>query len=289
MKAAPFEYLRPDTIAEALAALAQYGSDARVLAGGQSLGALLNMRLVKPKVVIDINGLGELFAISLTKQHVVTGALVRQSDAMSDRTIKERVPLLGQALPFVGHYQTRNRGTLVGSVAHADPSAEIPLSLALLDGEIELRTERGERRVRARDFFKSALVTVRQPEELIVALQWPLCSSLQRFCFIEFAVRSGDFAVVAVACAAETTAAGRLSSVRFGFGGCGDRPQIVERPVQVGQGGGDNNVQALADEAASGIEYRSDLTASAEHRRELAALLAAQALRTALAGGGRHA
>ena len=136
MKPAPFDYIRPDTLDQALDVLARKGDDARILAGGQSLGAMLNMRLVKPAVVLDINRIDGLNRIETRSEHIATPALVRQSDALCSPILRDRVPLLAMALPHVGHYQTRNRGTLCGSAAHADPSAEIPLALATLDGEV---------------------------------------------------------------------------------------------------------------------------------------------------------
>jgi 2-furoyl-CoA dehydrogenase FAD binding subunit len=163
MKPAPFSYLRPDHAREACRALADYGEEARIIAGGQSLGAMLNMRLVTPGVLIDVNRLDALATIEDEGATIVTGALVRQAGALANPVIRSRVPLLAWALPHVGHYQTRNRGTLGGSVAHADPSAEVPLVLATLGGEVELMSRRGKRRLRAVDFFRSALVTARAP------------------------------------------------------------------------------------------------------------------------------
>jgi len=288
MKPAPFAYLRPDSVAEALAALAQHGSDARILAGGQSLGAILNMRLVNPAVVIDINGLDEISTCAVTPQTFVTGALVRQADALIDGRIRDGIPLLAHALPHVGHYQTRNRGTLGGSVAHADPSAEIPLALATLDGEVELRSARGRRRVKATNFFQSALVTTRQPDELVTALHWPARRPRQGFAFTEFAVRSGDYAIVAVACIADTADNG-LSNVRFGFGGCGDRPQIVAIDVGASRRLDDASVAKIALDAAAQIECRTDLMASADYRRQLARVLAGDALQSAAKVAQVHA
>ena len=152
MKPAPFTYLRADSVDEACAALSRHGEDARILAGGQSLGAMLNMRLVTPSVVVDINRISGLGQIEQRGDHVVTGALLRQADALADTALCKAVPLLALALPHVGHFQTRSRGTLAGSVAHADPSAEVPLILTALDGEVELRSARRSRRVKARAF-----------------------------------------------------------------------------------------------------------------------------------------
>ena len=289
MKAAPFAYLQPDTVAEALAALAEHGGDARIIAGGQSLGAMLNMRLVTPKVLIDINRLSELSGIAESGGMLSTGATVRQSDALADGRISAKLPLLAQALPSVGHYQTRNRGTLGGSVAHADPSAEIPLSLATLGGEIELRSQRGRRRLKTAQFFLSALVTAREPDELVTALHWPARQPGQREAFIEFAIRAGDYAIVAVACVTTFNADGLVSVVRLGFGGCGAVPQIVEFADLADARLDDKTVAAIAHDAAQRIDCRADLLASAAYRRQLATVLAGKTIFATTENGVAHA
>jgi CO/xanthine dehydrogenase FAD-binding subunit len=290
MKAAPFDYFRSDTLDETLAALAQYGLDARIIAGGQSLGAMLNMRILSPKALIDINGLDDLAHVSVASEMIATGAMVRQSDAMVDCRIRDCVPLLARALPYVGHYQTRNRGTLGGSVAHADPSAEVPLALATLGGDVELRSRRRRRRLKAADFFQSALVTAREPDELLTALYWPARKPLHGYAFAEFALRHGDYAIVAVACVAQMTANGALSALRLGFGGCGDTPQIVAPEGGPAYGRLDDEaITAMAQSAAAEIECRTDLMASADYRRQLAGVLAGSALTAATAEAVAHA
>lgn len=268
MKPAPFAYLRADSVDEACAALARHGEDARLLAGGQSLGAMLNMRLVTPEVVVDINRLPGLDRTERRDGHVITGALVRQSDALADETLGKAVPLLAMALPHVGHYQTRSRGTLAGSAAHADPSAEIPLVLTALGGEVELRSARRSRRVRARQFFTSALTTARDADEMIVALHWPVAAPGTRFGFREFALRAGDYAVVAAAGTGRFDADGRLEVLSLAFGGCADRPQVLAGDFK-GWGAGD-----IAAEAARQIECKGDLHASAAYRRQLVRVFA---------------
>jgi 2-furoyl-CoA dehydrogenase FAD binding subunit len=267
MKAAPFDYARPENLEQALDILSRRGEDARILAGGQSLGAMLNMRIVRPAIVVDINRVAGLDRIEVCGSAIATPALVRQADALASPIIREHVPLLAQALPHVGHYQTRNRGTLCGSAAHGDPSAEIPLALATLGGEVELKSRRRSRRVKARMFWRAALNTVREPDECVVALHWPLASQASRYSFSEFSIRDGDFAVVAVACACEP------SKVTLGFGGCGDTPQIVERKLGGAMSAGD-----IASEASKAIECRSDPFASGDYRRHLAFTLAKAAL-----------
>jgi len=281
MKPAPFRYLRPTSTEEACHSLARYGEEARILAGGQSLGAMLNMRLVTPRVLIDVNRVDGLAEIEVSGDTVVTGAVVRQADALADPRIRARIPLLAMALPHVGHYQTRNRGTLGGSVAHADPSAEVPLVLATLGGKVELRSAHRSRCINASDFFRSALVTTRAPDELIVALHWPAANSRTRHGFTEFSVRGGDYAIVAAACLVEDDANGRLVRVRLGYGGCGEMPQVLETSEAVGRLLDDALADHLARDAAERIACRSDLQASAEYRRHLAVVLGQEVLNAA--------
>jgi 2-furoyl-CoA dehydrogenase FAD binding subunit len=271
VKPAAFKYVRADSVEEALSVLAEHGDDVRVMAGGQSLGAMLNMRIVTPSILLDINCISALRKIESSRA-IVTGAMVRQADALSDGAIRQCIGLLAQALPHVGHYQTRNRGTLGGSVAHADPSAEIPLVLATLGGEVELRSARSSRRVEAKQFFRSSLVTSRRGDEMITALHWPRASSGLKSAFAEFAVRDGDFAIVAVACVFEESA-GRA---RLGFGGCAEVPQIVEIPATMGMNG--NSIEEIAQHVGRQLEYRSDLLASGDYRRSLATALARKAI-----------
>jgi 2-furoyl-CoA dehydrogenase FAD binding subunit len=275
MKPAPFDYVRPDTLEQTLDTLSRAGEDARILAGGQSLGAMLNMRIVRPAIIVDINRAKGLDRIEARDGRIVTPALVRQADALADAAIRDTVPLLAQALPHVGHYQTRNRGTLCGSAAHGDPSAEIPLVLATLNGEVELRSRRRSRKVKARAFWRAALTTIREADECVVALHWPQAAPGARHAFSEFSIREGDFAVVAVACVIEA------GKVTLGFGGCGDIPQIVERAVS-----GPIAADDIASEAAKTIECRSDPFASGDYRRHLAFTLAKAALSE---NGERHA
>ena len=271
MKPAAFKYVRTDSVEEALWVLAKHGDDVRVMGGGQSLGAMLNMRIVTPSILLDINRISALNRIE-GGGTVMTGAMVRQADALSDGTIRRDVGLLAQALPHVGHYQTRNRGTLGGSVAHADPSAEIPLVLATLGGEVELRSARRVRRLAAAQFFRSALVTSRRGDELITALHWPRGSSGLTSAFFEFAVREGDFAIVAVACVFEEG----IGRMRLGFGGCGEVPQVVEIPATTEIS--TKSVEEIARNLSKRLDFRSDLLASADYRRSLATALARKAM-----------
>ena len=174
MKPRPFDYVRPETVEEAVAVLAEHGEAARVLAGGQSLLAMLNLRLVEPAVLVDITRIAELDAIKETDGKVEVGAAVTQNRCMAWPDSAKKLPLLAAALPFVGHFQTRNKGTVCGSIAHADPSSEIPLSLAVLEGEVVLRSRRGTRVLPAREFQQDMMTTAREGDELITAVRFPI-------------------------------------------------------------------------------------------------------------------
>jgi 2-furoyl-CoA dehydrogenase FAD binding subunit len=275
MKPAPFAYVRPRSVEEALDVLREKGDAARILAGGQSLGAMLNMRIAAPAVLVDINRIEGLDRIGEDKTSIVTGATVRQAAALSDPLIAARVPLLAAALPHVGHYQTRSRGTLAGSAAHADPSAEIPLVLAVLDGSVELASRRKRRRVPARDFFVSTLTTQRAADEMIVALNWPVAAPGTYFGFREYALRAGDYAIAAAACHVSMREAGMPRRFVIGFAGCGERPQLLEFALDTGTAA-PAAISEWAETARKVVECRSDLHASAAYRHQLAGTLCAE-------------
>jgi 2-furoyl-CoA dehydrogenase FAD binding subunit len=282
MKPAAFDYCRPDTLDEALELLHQLGSDASVLAGGMSLGAMLNMRLVRPAAVVDIKRIPGLKA-AIIGSEVRTGATLTQAEAFEDETLIRELPLLALALPWVGHFQTRNRGTLCGSVAHADPSAEMPLVLTTLDGEVELQSARGTRRLQAREFFVDAMTTARAHDELLTALVWPARRPETQHAFVEIAQRHGDFAIVA--CAVETVVDphGRVVSLAMGLGGVESRPFVADTAEFVGERACPALAQAIAASAAERVNPMTDLNVSAAYRRALVRSLGAQAIAEAFA------
>ena len=261
MKPAAFDYLRTEDVGEALEGLSQEGGDARVLAGGQSLVAMLNMRLSKPKLLIDIMRIKELRKIERQAGAVVIAAGVRQAELLAWPDLAEALPLAALALPFVGHVQTRSRGTICGSIAHADPSAEMPLILIALGGEVQLRSARRRRRVAAKDFFAGMMLTARAEDELIEGISLPIVRKA-RFAFREVARRHGDFAVVA--CAAMTTPTG----VRLAVGGVADVPTSRDWPRLEG---------SALDDALNSFAYelgaRDDVHASARYRRDLVRMI----------------
>jgi len=274
MKPVAFDYARPETQEETLELLTEYGSDAVLLAGGMSLGPMLNLRLVKPSMVVDIGRVSGLATFGAVAGTVATGALMRQSDAMDNRDLVSALPLLSLALPWVGHVQTRNRGTLGGSIAHADPSAEIPLCLATLNGRVALRSRRGRRSVGARDFFLGMLTTARGPDEMVVALEWPEAGPGEGFAFEEIAQRHGDFAIAASACRARIED-GALTGITVGLAGVEDRPVVFEFDEFSSDPPDDPDLPGeLAEFISQDIEPLSDHAASAAHRRMLARNLA---------------
>jgi CO/xanthine dehydrogenase FAD-binding subunit len=272
MKPVAFEYCRPDTLGEALDVLAERREEAVVLAGGMTLGPMLNLRMVRPRTVIDISRLAGLDRIEVRGDRIVTGATVVQADALDSGVVCRELPLLALALPWVGHFQTRNSGTLGGSVAHADPSAEIPLCLVVSDATVVLRSKRRERRVAARAFFTGALSTVRLPDEIVVAIDWPRAPDEAGCAFEEIAQRHGDFAIAAAACELRLDGAGRIAGLSLGLGGVEDRPIVVDTADFIGRPVDD--AKAIALHAARSVDPMEDHGASADYRRALSQVLA---------------
>jgi len=260
MKPRPFDYVRPDTVDEAVAVLAEHGEAARVLAGGQSLVAMLNLRLVAADVLVDIGRMRELDAIRDLGDTIEVGAAVTQNKLLGWPQLAAKLPLLAAALPCVGHFQTRNKGTVCGSIAHADPSSEIPLALAVLEGEVVLRSARGTRVLPAGKFQRDILTTDCQPDELIAAVRFPVMAS-RRVAFREVARRHGDFAIIAVAAVIEDE-----KTVRLGIGGIAGTPVVRRIPVN----GAEDALEALV----LLIEGYDDLHASAGLRRDMLRRLA---------------
>jgi 2-furoyl-CoA dehydrogenase FAD binding subunit len=273
MKPVAFEYCRPDTLGEALGILAERREDAAVLAGGMSLGPMLNLRMVRPKTVVDISRIAGLGGIALRGDRIVTGATMVQADALGSVVVSKELPLLALALPWVGHFQTRNAGTLGGSVAHADPSAEIPLCAVVSDATIVLRSRRRERRVRAGDFFVGALTTVRQPDELLVAIDWPRAGPNEGHAFAEIAQRHGDFAIAAAACEVVLDGDGRIGRLVLGLGGVVDRPIVVDTQAVIGAMADGGMIETLAWRIATKLAPMEDHAATADYRRALARVL----------------
>jgi 2-furoyl-CoA dehydrogenase FAD binding subunit len=287
VKPVAFDYHRPETVPEAVALLSELREEAAVLAGGMTLGPMLNLRMVRPRAVIDISRMQALKTVSLAADVVVTGAGVVQRDALRSERIAREVPLLTMALPWVGHFQTRNRGTLGGSVAHADPSAEIPLCLVVCGGSVVLRSRKRERRVPAGEFFLGALTTQRQPDEMVTALEWPRAAVEAGHAFAEIAQRHGDFAIAAAGCQLCVGRDGRLEELALGLGGVESRPVAIDVNGFLGRLA--NEVAAdLAEHAAACITPMADHSASADYRLALTRVLVTRVVEEAVADAAKR-
>jgi 2-furoyl-CoA dehydrogenase FAD binding subunit len=258
MKPAPFDYLRAVSTHDALEALAQTGEDARILAGGQSLMAVLNMRLAQPRVLVDISRTEELDRVSIDHGHLVVSAAATQGSVEWRASLQDEVPLLALAFPHISHFQIRNRGTVCGSIAHADPSAELPLVLSLLGGDVMLRSKKRKRVLKAEDFFQGMLMTAREPDELVEGVRFPLKRAGEQYAFTEFSARHGDFAMVACATVVTDT------SIRIAVGGVADRPVVEQWPRLHG-----DDLRGALNDLSWKLNAQDDIHVSATYRRHL--------------------
>jgi CO/xanthine dehydrogenase FAD-binding subunit len=259
MKPAPLAYACAETVEEAIAALAEHGDEAKVLAGGQSLVPALNMRIVRPAALVDVNRVSGLDGIATENGSLSVGALVRQAD----RRLLDH-PLLAEALPHVGHFVTRNRGTVAGSIAHADPAAELPLCLTLLEGSVVALSSRGEREIPADNLFLAPFTTVLEPDELVVATRWPAPRAGWGYAFCELAQRHGDYAL----CMAAATAG--KGELRVAVGSVTARPWLVEV-----------DAQAPGESAAAQVEPWGSVHASPAYLKHLVRVLVDRAVERA--------
>lgn len=290
MKPASFAYVAPRSVPEALAVLAAHGEEAKVLAGGQSLVPLLNMRLARPAVLVDINGIRGLAYLRRRDGVLHVGALTRQRAVEASTLVRRSVPLLLEAIRYVGHPQIRNRGTVGGSIAHADPAAELPAVLAALDGEVVVRSEGGERIIPARSFFTGYLTTALEPTDLLTEIRFALTGPDTGTAFVELARRHGDFALVGVA-AVLRRQDGTIRDARLAFTGVGPGPvRVAEAEALLAGASPTAKVFGEAARAAAArLEPDGDIHASADYRREMAGVLARRALDLAWQrSGGRR-
>lgn len=271
MKPAAFDYLRADNPQEVVQHLAQFGDEARILAGGQSLMPILNMRLAQPQVLVDISRSQEMAELVARNTALEIGAAVTQGAVQARPGLIDEVPLLAMALPWISHFQIRNRGTVCGSLAHADPSAELPLVLCALNGEVELVSSRSSRWVSASDFFTGMLSTSRRPDEFLRRARFPQAKAGQVFDFREFGLRHGDFAACAVAVVASQ------NTIRITVGGVADKPTSREWP-QLERSALDDALNDLAWD----LQARNDSQVSAAMRRHLVRRLGRQAVDAAV-------
>jgi aerobic carbon-monoxide dehydrogenase medium subunit len=289
VKPARFAYEAPTTLEGVLKCLAAAGDGAKVIAGGQSLAPMLNMRLARPDRLIDINAVGELGEIVIDGGWLNVGALVRHDTLARNELVKRHNPLLAHAAETIGHYAIRKRGTIGGSLAHADPAAQLPLVALTIDAEMDVRSTRGSRVVAARDFFVSVFSTVLNPDELLVRVRVPVVSAGEGFGFRLFNRRAGDFAIVSVAATLARGPKNDISRLRLAIGGIGPVPVRVEHLAasEASEGVSDQWSARVAAAVAAAVEIEENERAPAVFRKELVAALTREALDDALDKAGR--
>ena len=284
MKPPKFRYFAPKSVGEALALLEEHAAEARVLAGGQSLVPLMNMRLVHPEVLIDINGISELSFIEAMSDGLAIGALTRDAKLVADKHVAKGLSVLNEAAHFVGHPAIRNRSTVGGSIAHADPAAELPAVMVALNAEMVARSRTSSRTITANDFFKGYLTTDLKDGEMLTEVRIPGLPARSGSTFVEFARREGDYALAGVAAVVTLDENGTIAEARLGLCSVGPapvRPHDAEALLR-GQRPGDESWAAAANSVISVInEPLSDIHGSADYRRHLAGVLTKQALAVA--------
>jgi aerobic carbon-monoxide dehydrogenase medium subunit len=285
MKLPAFEYACPTTLSEAVALLVSHDGEAKPIAGGQSLVPMMAFRVAQPSLLVDLRKLPGLNEIRIASEGVRLGALVRWRDIQDDPRLKAAHPLLAAAIEHVAHYQVRNRGTVGGSLAHADPAAEMPGIAVTCDAEIAVTGKTGTRTIKAAEFFLGALTTALEPHEIITEVRLPAWPKGRRFGFQEFARRRGDFAIAGVAVFYDTDGSGKASNAHVGAIGVGDRPRRLTAVEAVLNGTViDEPAIARAAEAASAaVDPDDDIHAPAAYRRALTGTLVERALRSASA------
>ena len=287
MKPPRFDYHAPESLAEALDLLADSGPDARILAGGQSLVPVLNFRLARPQVLIDINRIPKLAGIEDRGDRLVIGAMTRQREIETSDSVARAVPLLHEATRYVAHLPIRTRGTVGGSIANADPAAEDPAVAAALEATMVCRSRRGERRIAAAGFFVDVLTTALEPDEMLVAVEFPGIPDGAGAAFAEISRRDGDFALAGVA-AQITVSNGRVSDARIAACGVGPAPIRFRNAEEIllDSAGEPETMDAAADAVAASCDPHDDVHASAAYRRQLAAAMTRRALIGAHARAG---
>ncbi|MGH8964771.1 MAG: FAD binding domain-containing protein [Actinomycetes bacterium] len=279
---AQFDYVKAGSVDEAVSALGQHGDDAKVLAGGQSLVPLLSMRLAAPSMLIDINGIAELDRLDVDSAGVRFGANVRHARLLADAEVARVQPLLAKALGYVAHPTIRNRGTTLGSIVHADASAEMPVVLALLDGTVTVASASGKRMIAAQDLFVGPLETSLKPGEIATDAHVPALAANTGVGFTEIARRHGDYALCGVAALVSTDDDGAITAVRAGYLSVCDTPTVVDVSEVFMEGRlTDRAVDDAAELALASLEPETDIHATADYRRQLARVLTARAVREA--------
>jgi len=289
MKPAKFEYFGPTSLAEALELLHEHGDDAKILAGGQSLMPLINMRLARPKVIVDVNRIPGLDYISPTPDGgLAMGALTRQRSVEKSAMVKDRIPVLAAAMPSIGHFQIRNRGTVGGSISHADPAAELPALCLALDGEFVLSSASNQRVLKPENFFISHLTTAIEPGELLTEIRLPARSSAQsedwRWGFQEVCRRQGDFAMVGAVSLLQLDDGGTCQSACITMFGVGGTPVRIRRAEEALMGNriNDSVLEDVSKIVSEELDPDSDIHASATYRKEVGGVIARRTLEAAI-------
>ena len=284
MKPAPFRYVAARTLEQALQVKAEYGDEARFLAGGQSLVPTMNFRLTQPAVLIDINPLTELAGVQkCAPDGLRIGALTRYGKLERDPATARNLPLIHEALPHIAHPQIRNRGTIGGNLAHADPASEMPAIVLALAGKLRAQSLRGERWIAAADFFVGALSTALEPDEMLTEVELPVAPPCSGACFLEVSRRRGDFAIIGVACTVRLDEEGRCSAARIGLCNAAEMPVFAAAASELllGRQIGKPELDAAADLVQRAIDPGGSIHASKEFQRHVAGVLTARALNTA--------
>jgi CO/xanthine dehydrogenase FAD-binding subunit len=288
MKPSRFEYLVPRSEEEALGALAEHGDRAKVLAGGQSLIPLMNFRLARPEVVVDINRLAGLAYVRAADGAMTIGALTRQHALERDETVRARIPMLAEACHLIGHLPIRHRGTIGGNLAHADPASELPAAMVALDAELTAASRRGRRTIGAGQFFTAPLTTALRPDELLVEIRLPALPPRTGGAFVEMSRRAGDYALVGVAALITLDQSGRCARVRLALCGVGPTPVRATAAEQAltGERPEGAALDEAARRAAEATDPPSDIHASTAFRRKLAGHFAREAIALAARRAG---
>lgn len=280
MKPAPFEYFRPDTVDEALSLLTEHGWDAKLLAGGQSLVPAMNFRLAAPGVLIDLNRIPGLDGIREEGRTLRIGTMVRQHAAERSADVRRLAPLLAEALPFVAHPQIRNRGTVGGSVAHADPAAELPAVMLALGARMHVVGPNGTRSLAADEFFTGLFSTALEHDEMLAEIEIPALAARAGFAFMEVSRRHGDFGLAGLAVSVSLDDGGCCADARIALLGVGEGPVLAHAAADAlrGQSPSLEAVAAAADAARAEVDPPMDIHASSEYRRHLVGVLVGRAL-----------
>jgi CO/xanthine dehydrogenase FAD-binding subunit len=276
VKPARFEYRRPESLEAALDVLAEGGDDAKPLAGGQSLVPLLNMRFLRPSLLVDLNSVDGLDGIERANGHVRVGALVRQGALGESSVVRRHCPLLAECVPLIGHFVTRNRGTVGGSVAHADGAAELPVALVALGGHVVTQSRSGRRDLPAETFFVTHFTTALEPGELVVQTVWPAARAGCGFAFEELAQRHGDFALAIAACALRAED-GRVTEARLCLGAVTERPTLVELDL-AGRAVDAEAARAAAEAARAAVAPFGSMHAGPQYLHHITGVLAERAV-----------